>query len=58
MAVHSDAVIWGYTAWYGTEWSEEMSNAGIQKIVPRTTSFQAFAGQVERYLKQPRQQPS
>jgi len=33
MKINPDAVVWGYTAWSDTEWSEKLRKAGAKKIV-------------------------
>lgn len=43
--------IWGYTAWFGTEWSDDL-DAYAEKIVERTVPFHEFAEMVDRFFQQ------
>ncbi len=43
--------IWGYTAWFGTEWSNDL-DAYAEKIVGRTVPFHEFAEMVDGFFKQ------
>lgn len=45
------AVIWGYTAWYGTEWAEKLGKTGAKKVVDRSVSFKRFSKMIQDYLK-------
>jgi DNA-binding NarL/FixJ family response regulator len=45
------AVIWGYTAWYGTEWAEKLGKTGAKKVVDRSVSFKRFSKMIHKYLK-------
>lgn len=48
----TNAVIWGYTAWEGTSWEDELREMGVEKVVGRQVPFKAFAGQVADFLQQ------
>ena len=45
------AVIWGYTAWYGTEWAEKLGKTGAKKVVDRSVSFKRFSDMIHKFLK-------
>ncbi len=47
-----DAVIWGYTAWFDTDWAEKLKKIGAKKIFGRATPFKEFANMVEMFLKE------
>lgn len=46
-----DARIWGYTAWFGTDWSDDL-DPYAEKIVERTVPFHEFAEMVDRFFQQ------
>ena len=46
-----EAIIWGYTAWFGTDWAEKLREKGVKKIFGRVTPFKEFARMVEKFLK-------
>ena len=48
----ADAVIWGYTAWEGTSWEDELRQIGVTKIVERQVPFKDFAEQVKQFLNE------
>ncbi|MEM2935399.1 MAG: response regulator, partial [Candidatus Thermoplasmatota archaeon] len=39
LEIDPEAVIWGYTAWFGTKWAEELKRVGAKIIFGRTTPF-------------------
>jgi len=49
--IDDDVRIWGYTAWFGTEWSHKL-DAYAEKIVERTVPFREFAEMVDRFFQQ------
>jgi len=42
--------IWGYTAWFDTDWSKDLEKYA-DRIVERTTSFHDFAEMVDRFFQ-------
>lgn len=46
------AVIWGYTAWFDTDWSENLRKLGVEKMLRKPTPFSDFAKMVEKFLKE------
>ena len=44
------ACIWGYTAWFDTDWSKLLEKYA-DRIVERTTSFHDFAEMVDRFFQ-------
>ena len=46
-----DAIIWGYTAWFDTEWAEKLREEGATRVVARTTPFREFAKMVEMFFE-------
>lgn len=50
LKINPAANIWGYTAWFDTEWAEKLKNKGAKKIFGRTTPFKEFAKMVEKFL--------
>jgi len=50
--LHKDGMdIWGYTAWFDTDWAEKLKEAGVKKIVERPISFQKFVNMVRKFLR-------
>ena len=45
LKLNPKATIWGYTAWYGTEWAEKLKAVGAQKVIDRIP-FKEFAEMV------------
>ena len=52
LKMDGSATIWGYTAWFGTEWAEKLRELGVEKILEKPTPFVDFAKMVERFLKE------
>ncbi|MCD6448615.1 MAG: response regulator [Thermoplasmata archaeon] len=50
LKINPNANIWGYTAWFDTDWAEKLKNKGAKKIFGRTTPFKEFAKMVEKFL--------
>ncbi len=46
-----DANIYGYTAWFATEWARELEKAGAKKVIERTVLPSQFRKMVEEILK-------
>ena len=43
--------IYGYTAWFATEWAKELEKAGAKKVIERTVLPSQFRKMVEEILK-------
>jgi len=52
LKMDGSATIWGYTAWFGTEWAERLRELGVEKILEKPTPFPDFAKMVENFLKE------
>ncbi len=52
LEVDPEAVIWGYTAWFGTKWAEELKRVGVKIIFGRTTPFKEFTKMVEKFIQE------
>ncbi len=50
LKINPNANIWGYTAWFDTDWAEKLKSKGARKIFGRTTPFKEFAKMVEKFL--------
>ncbi len=48
----ADAVIWGYTAWRGSDWDKELREQGVDRVVGRQVPFKEFAEQVKQFLQE------
>ncbi len=47
-----NAVIWGYTAWEGSGWEDELREVSVvDRVVGRQVTFKAFAEQVHEFLQ-------
>lgn len=42
-AIDAHAVIWGYTAWEGSDWEHELREAGVERVMGREIPFKTFA---------------
>jgi two-component system response regulator/two-component system chemotaxis response regulator CheY len=51
LKIDSKANIWGYTAWFDTDWAEKLKEAGVERIVERPVSFQKFVDMVRKFLQ-------
>ncbi len=51
LKIDPKANIWGYTAWFDTDWAEKLKEAGVKKIVERPVSFQKFVDMVRKFLQ-------
>jgi len=48
-----NAVVWGYTAWEGSGWEDELREMSVvDRVVGRQVTFKAFAEQVRDFLQQ------
>lgn len=50
LQLNPKASIWGYTAWFDTDWAEKLMKKGAKKIFGRVTPFKEFAKMVEKFL--------
>jgi len=53
LKIDPQARIWGYTAWFGTEWSKKLEKY-TKKIIGRTTPFHEFSKMVDMFFQQQR----
>ncbi len=51
LEIDPSAIIWGYTAWFGTKWAEKLKEAGVKRVVGRPLPFKDFAEMVEDFLQ-------
>lgn len=49
--IDEDANIYGFTAYFGTEWSKELKEAGAKGVIARPVGFEGFRDIVDRILK-------
>ncbi len=50
LKINPKAVIWGYTAWFGTQWAEKLKETGAIKVVDRMVPFKEFANMINMFL--------
>jgi len=46
-----DATVFGFTAYYGTEWARQLTEAGASRVFSRATALKEFVTQVKRFLQ-------
>ena len=46
-----NAVIYGFTAFFDTDWSEKLLKAGAKKIIPRYVGFDGFVKEIREFFK-------
>jgi len=51
LEIDPDANIYGYTAWFATEWAKELEKAGAKKVIERTILPSQFRKMVEEILR-------
>ena len=51
LKIDPKAMIWGYTAWFDTKWSENLEKY-TDKIVGRTVPFHEFSEMVDKFFQQ------
>ncbi len=52
LSIDPDAIIYGFTAFYGTEKARELIDAGAKKVIPRTIGFEGFTSIIREALKE------
>jgi len=50
MAMDPKANVYGFTAYFGTEWSKELKEAGAKGVIARPVGFEGFRDIVKRIL--------
>ncbi|HDN95495.1 MAG: response regulator [Thermoplasmata archaeon] len=50
LQIDEDAIIFGFTAFYGTEKAKKLLDAGAKLIIPRSIGFEKFKEIIEEYL--------
>ena len=50
MDMDKKANIYGFTAYFGTEWSKELKDAGAKGVIARPVGFEGFRDIVKRIL--------
>jgi len=51
MKLDSKANVYGFTAYFGTEWSKELKDAGAKGVIARPVGFEGFRDIVRRILE-------
>ncbi|OYT61101.1 two-component system response regulator [Thermoplasmatales archaeon ex4484_30] len=51
MKIDPDANVYGFTAYFGTEWSKELEEAGAKGVIARPVGFEGFRDIVKRILQ-------
>jgi len=46
-----NAIIYGFTAFFDTDWSERLLKAGAKKIIPRYVGFDGFVKEIREFFK-------
>lgn len=50
LKIDPSAVIWGYTAWFGTEWAKRLKETGAKRVIERILPFKKFVEMVKDFL--------
>ena len=50
ISMDSEANVYGFTAYFGTEWSKELKEAGAKGVIARPVGFEGFRDIVKRIL--------
>ncbi len=51
MEIDPDTVVYGFTAYFGTEWAKELEKAGAKGIIARPVGFDGFRDIVAEILE-------
>ncbi len=46
-----NANIYGFTAFFGTDWAEKLIEAGAKKVIPRYAGFDGFVKEIKEFFK-------
>lgn len=49
-ALDKDAVIYGFTAFFDTQWAEDLKKAGAIKIIPRYVGFDGYVKELKQFF--------
>ncbi|KAA0003862.1 MAG: response regulator [Thermoplasmata archaeon] len=47
-----DAAIYGFTAFFDTNWADDLRKAGAKDVIPRTIGFDGFANRLKEILQE------
>ena len=50
LALDKDAIIYGFTAFFDTDWAENLSKAGAVKIIPRYVGFDGYIKELKMFF--------
>ncbi|MCD6331485.1 MAG: response regulator [Thermoplasmata archaeon] len=48
--IDKDAVIYGFTAFFDTDWADRLLKAGAKKIIPRYVGFEGFVKELKEFF--------
>ncbi|RLF52030.1 MAG: response regulator [Thermoplasmata archaeon] len=48
--IDKDAVIYGFTAFFDTDWANRLLKAGAKKIIPRYVGFEGFIKELREFF--------
>ncbi|RLF47088.1 MAG: response regulator [Thermoplasmata archaeon] len=51
LAIDPDAKVYGFTAYFGTEWAKELEKAGAKGVIARPVGFDGFRDIIKDILK-------
>ncbi len=49
--IDKDAIIYGFTAFFDTDWAEKLLEVGAEKIIPRYVGFKGFVEELKKFFK-------
>lgn len=51
IAMDAKANVYGFTAYFGTDWSNELKDAGAKGVIARPVGFEGFRDIIKRILE-------
>jgi DNA-binding NarL/FixJ family response regulator len=52
LKIDKNAAIYGFTAFFDTDWADDLKNIGAKEIIPRTIGFEGFAKKLKKILQE------
>ncbi|MBC7081210.1 MAG: response regulator [Thermoplasmatales archaeon] len=46
-----NANVYGFTAFFGTDWAEKLIEVGAKKVIPRYAGFDGFVKEIKEFFK-------
>ena len=52
MEMDNNAIIYGFTAFFDTDWARRLIKAGAKKIIPRYVGFTGFVEELKKFFEE------